>query len=47
MPRPPYWGGYRLLADTIEIWTRGADRLHERRRFDRTAGRWSETRLAP
>jgi pyridoxamine 5'-phosphate oxidase len=47
VPRPPYWGGYRLNAEAIEIWTRGADRLHERRRFERTAGGWDETRLAP
>jgi pyridoxamine 5'-phosphate oxidase len=47
VPRPPYWGGYRLLAEAVEIWTRGADRLHERRRFERVAAGWSETRLAP
>jgi pyridoxamine 5'-phosphate oxidase len=47
VPRPPYWGGYRLSVDVVEIWTRGADRLHERRRFERAAGGWSETRLAP
>src|SRR5579863_4421310 len=30
VPRPPYWGGYRLRASAIELWMRGADRLHER-----------------
>jgi pyridoxamine 5'-phosphate oxidase len=47
VPRPPYWGGYRIRVDVVEIWTRGADRLHERRRFERSGGRWIETRLAP
>lgn len=47
VPRPSYWGGYALVPTTIELWTRGADRLHERRVFDRELTGWRESRLAP
>ncbi|HEX8796126.1 MAG TPA: pyridoxamine 5'-phosphate oxidase, partial [Polyangiaceae bacterium] len=47
VPRPAYWGGYRLVPTTIELWQRGADRMHDRIRFDLRAGQWRETRLAP
>jgi pyridoxamine 5'-phosphate oxidase len=45
--RPPYWGGYLLRPSAIEIWTRGADRLHERVLFERRAAGWTMSRLAP
>ncbi|GGG93096.1 pyridoxine/pyridoxamine 5'-phosphate oxidase [Parapedobacter pyrenivorans] len=47
IPRPAYWGGYRLLPDTLEFWQGRASRLHDRlvyRRFERG---WNITRLAP
>jgi pyridoxamine 5'-phosphate oxidase len=47
VPRPAYWGGYLLAPHAVEIWTRGADRLHERVRFERDGERWREIRLAP
>jgi pyridoxamine 5'-phosphate oxidase len=48
VPRPAYWGGYRLSPHAVEIWTRGADRLHERIRFERDDGdAWRALRLAP
>jgi pyridoxamine-phosphate oxidase len=31
--RPAGWGGFRILLDTLEFWTEGADRFHERRRY--------------
>jgi pyridoxamine 5'-phosphate oxidase len=48
VPRPPYWGGYRLVPDAIELWQGRPNRLHERRHFLRGAdGTWTETLLSP
>ena len=48
VPRPPYWGGYRLVPDVIEFWQGRADRLHDRIVYRRTRnGRWQIERLAP
>jgi pyridoxamine 5'-phosphate oxidase len=47
VPRPADWGGYWLLADRIEIWKAGADRLHDRMLYERRGAEWSGVRLAP
>jgi len=48
VPRPPYWGGYRLVPDAIEFWQGGEDRLHDRILYRRArSGRWRIERLAP
>jgi pyridoxamine 5'-phosphate oxidase len=48
VPRPPHWGGYRVVPDRIELWY-GADfRLHERQCYERGAdGRWTRRMLFP
>jgi pyridoxamine 5'-phosphate oxidase len=33
--RPPFWGGFRIWFETVELWAEGADRLHERLRYRR------------
>jgi pyridoxamine 5'-phosphate oxidase len=48
VPRPPHWGGYRLVPDEVEFWQGRAFRLHDRFRYTRTvAGDWRIERLAP
>jgi pyridoxamine 5'-phosphate oxidase len=57
IPRPPHWGGYRLWAESVELWVQGAARVHDRalwrRRLRKGAGGtfvpgpWSATRLQP
>jgi pyridoxamine 5'-phosphate oxidase len=47
VPRPSYWGGYLLRATTVELWAEGADRLHDRVRYELHAGAWTALRLGP
>jgi pyridoxamine 5'-phosphate oxidase len=56
IPRPPFWGGYYVWADSVELWVEGAARVHERARWVRSltttaggfdAGPWSASRLQP
>lgn len=47
VPRPPHWGGYRLIPHRIERWISGDHRLHDRLCYERTDAGWSEVRLAP
>ncbi len=47
VPRPPFWGGYRLRPRSIEFWQGRGDRLHDRFRYRIQEGRWILERLAP
>ncbi len=57
VPRPPHWGGHRLWVERIELWTEGANRVHDRAVWTRqlqragehvfTGGPWHSTRLNP
>ena len=48
VPRPPHWGGYRLVPEAFEFWQSGEDRLHDRILYRRArSGRWRIARLAP
>ena len=47
-PRPPHWGGYRLMPDAWEFWQGRKSRLHDRLRYRLDdAGAWVRERLAP
>ena len=48
VPRPPHWGGWRLVPHTVEFWQGRSNRLHDRLRYTlRPDGTWDLTRLAP
>ena len=46
-PRPPHWGGYRLVPDSFEFWQGRKSRLHDRLRYRLDGGQWVRERLAP
>ena len=50
VPRPPFWGGYRIVPDSVEFWQARAYRLHDRFRYvvetDEPSG-WRVDRLSP
>lgn len=46
-PRPPHWGGYRLVPDRWEFWQGRRSRLHDRLRYSLVDGAWVRERLAP
>ncbi len=47
VPRPPFWGGYRLVPARIEFWHGRQNRLHDRLRYTRGDEGWRIERLAP
>lgn len=57
VPRPPYWGGYRLWPERVELWIEGPARTHDRavwtrplvrkNEFEFEGANWSATRLNP
>jgi len=50
IPRPPFWGGYLVFPDTVELWLGRRDRLHDRFAYRRRPAEpesWDVERLAP
>jgi pyridoxamine 5'-phosphate oxidase len=48
IPRPPHWGGYRVMPVKIEFWQGRSNRLHDRIQYTKTpGGSWKAERLAP
>lgn len=46
-PRPPHWGGYRVLPEYLEFWQGRRSRLHDRIAYSRLGNAWEIARLAP
>ena len=47
VPRPPRWGGYRVLPHRVEFWQESPDGLHDRIRYQREGRGWMTERLSP
>jgi pyridoxamine 5'-phosphate oxidase len=46
-PRPPHWGGYRVLPEWLEFWQGRQSRLHDRIAYSRSGSAWTISRLSP
>ena len=47
VPLPDFWGGYRVIPETIEFWQGGAKRLHDRFEYTKIDNIWTINRLQP
>ncbi|HEY0179275.1 MAG TPA: pyridoxamine 5'-phosphate oxidase [Dokdonella sp.] len=47
VPRPPHWGGYRVVPDLVEFWYGAQYRLHERVCYEAADGAWTKRLLYP
>jgi pyridoxamine 5'-phosphate oxidase len=47
VPRPPYWGGFRVVPARFEFWQGQPDRMHDRIAYQKDGDAWTTVRLAP
>ena len=47
IPLPEFWGGYRIVPQSIEFWQGRANRLHDRFIYEREENEWTISRLSP
>jgi pyridoxamine 5'-phosphate oxidase len=47
VPRPPFWGGFRLVPERFEFWQGRPNRVHDRVAYQRSESGWQIARLSP
>ncbi len=47
IPLPDFWGGYRVIPETVEFWQGGINRLHDRFEYTKQDEQWIINRLQP
>ena len=47
IPKPPHWGGFRVIAEKVEFWQGRSSRMHDRIQFFLDRSIWKKRRLAP
>ncbi|NLT52208.1 MAG: hypothetical protein GXX85_14990 [Ignavibacteria bacterium] len=47
IPRPDFWGGYRLIPSEFEFWQGRESRLHDRIKYSLESNEWKTSRLSP
>ena len=47
VPRPPHWGGYRVIPERFEFWQHRRDRIHDRLIYEASGQGWSISRIQP
>ncbi len=47
VPKPEYWGGYRVIPNLLEFWQGRSSRLHDRIQFEKVNNDWKIERLSP
>jgi pyridoxamine 5'-phosphate oxidase len=47
VPFPDFWGGYRLVPESMEFWQGGVNRLHDRILYEQVKSAWTMVRLSP
>ena len=47
VPRPPHWGGYKLMVEKFEFWQGRPNRLHDRILYIKESNKWRKSRLSP
>lgn len=47
IPRPAFWGGYKIIPNTVEFWQGRQNRLHDRILYQKNDSKWSISRISP
>tara|TARA_Y100001934_G_C12198351_1_gene699903 strand:- start:176 stop:811 length:636 start_codon:yes stop_codon:yes gene_type:complete len=47
IPKPPYWGGYKVVPSSVEFWQGRESRMHDRFLYEKNNNKWVISRLQP